>query len=75
MIYDYVVVGSSFGALGCITGLLKSKKKILCFDGSQIPNNNPKDKDEYDFDFTKQNIPIFAHTQQGLQIQLYPLWM
>ena len=38
MIYDYVVVGTSFSAAGCISGLLKSKKKILCIDGSEILN-------------------------------------
>lgn len=58
MIYEYVVVGTSFGALGCINGLLKSKKKILCIDGAEILNEGSNKKDHYDFDYTKQNIPI-----------------
>ena len=35
MIYDNVVIGSGISALGCIIGLLKSNKKILCIDGSE----------------------------------------
>ena len=58
MIYDYVVVGTSFSAAGCISGLLKSKKKILCIDGSEILNKDLINNDEYSFDFSKQNIPI-----------------
>ena len=66
MTYEYVVVGTSFGALGCISGLIKSKKKILCIDGAEILNEDSNTKDQYDFDFTKQNIPIkkFAFNKQ-----------
>ena len=34
MVYDNVVIGSSISALGCITGLVESSKKVLCIDGS-----------------------------------------
>ena len=66
MTYEYVVVGTSFGALGCISGLIKSKKKILCIDGSEILKEDSNTKDQYDFEFTKQNIPIkkFAFNKQ-----------
>ena len=55
MIYDYVVVGSSFSALGCIAGLIKSKKKILCIDGSEDELDDPGHKE---MEFSEQNIPI-----------------
>ena len=38
MLYDNIVIGSGISALGCILGLLKSKKKILCIDGSDFTN-------------------------------------
>ena len=51
MLYDNVVIGSGISALGCILGLLKSKKKILCIDGSDI-NDIKKNK------LSKQKIKI-----------------
>ena len=58
MIYDNVVIGSGISALGCIIGLLKSNKKILCIDGSENVSETFKDKNEKDFNFSEQNIPI-----------------
>ena len=34
MIYDNVVVGTGLSALGCILGLIKNNKKVLCIDAS-----------------------------------------
>ena len=64
MIYDYVVIGSSFSALGCITGLLKSKKKILCIDGSEIKSDTSEQRE---IEFSEQNIPIkkFSFNQKS----------
>ena len=58
MVYDNIVIGSSISALGCILGLLKSKKKILCIDGSNLPDI--KTKEEYDekIIYCKQKLPL-----------------
>jgi len=62
MIYENVVIGTSFSAVGCIAGLLNSKKKILCIDGSKIQKKKIDNSENYNFDFSKQNIPIKTFT-------------
>ena len=57
MIYDNVVVGSSISALGCLLGLIKSNKKILCIDGSENNSESKKNDTDNELLFTKQNIP------------------
>ena len=58
MIYDNVVVGSGISALGCVIGLLKANKKVLCIDASkynpEFININEKEK----IIFCKQNLPL-----------------
>ena len=44
MVYDNIVIGSSISALGCILGLLKSKKKTLCIDGSNLTDVEVQEK-------------------------------
>jgi len=58
MIYDNIVIGSSFSALGCIIGLLKLNKKVLCIDGSQNSFEESNQTKKTDFVYSKQNIPI-----------------
>ena len=57
MIYDNIVVGSGISALGCLLGLIKSNKKILCIDGSENNSESKKNDSDNELVFTKQNIP------------------
>ena len=58
MVYENVVVGSGISALGCIVGLLKSKKKVLCIDGSEnnleLLNKSENKEIEFSEDETTQ---------------------
>ena len=56
MIYDNVVVGSSFSALGCIIELLNSNKKVLCID--KFNKINPNKEINYNLIYDKQNLPF-----------------
>ena len=58
MIYDNVVVGSSISALGCILGLLKSKKKILCIDGSNINDSKKNEILDKKIIYCRQKLPL-----------------
>lgn len=58
MIYDSIVIGSSFSALGCIVGLLRSNKKVLCLDGSENTLIENDSKKKFEYNYSKQNIPI-----------------
>ena len=56
MIYDNVVVGSGFSALGCIIELLNSNKKVLCIDKF---NNLNQDKEiDNSLIYDRQNLPL-----------------
>ena len=63
MIYDNIVVGSSISALGCIMGLVKSKKKVLCIDGAEDTKKN----NEKEIIYCKQNLPLknFSFNKQS----------
>ncbi len=58
MIYDNVVIGSSISALGCILGLLKSKKKILCIDGSSLNNIKADQNTNEKIIYCSQKLPL-----------------
>ena len=58
MIYDNVVIGSSISALGCILGLLKSKKKILCIDGSNLNNIKADQTTNEKIIYCSQKLPL-----------------
>ena len=58
MLYDNIVVGSGVSALGCILGLLKSKKKILCIDGSDFTNLKTNNDNEKKIIYCAQNLPL-----------------
>ena len=48
MIYENVVIGTGLSALGCILGLIKNNKQVLCIDASN-PNLNNLGKHNYFF--------------------------
>ena len=58
MVYENVVVGSGISALGCIVGLLKSKKKVLCIDGSENNLELLNKSENKEIEFSEQNIPL-----------------
>ena len=58
MIYDNIVIGSGISALGCILGLLKSKKKILCIDGSDFSNLERNKNDNEKIVYCSQKLPL-----------------
>jgi len=58
MIYDNVVIGSSISALGCILGLLKSKKKILCIDGSDLIDMKKIKEPNEKIIYCNQQLPL-----------------
>ena len=58
MIYDNIVVGSGISALGCIIGLLESKKKVLCIDSSKDNLENLRNNNSKDVIFCEQKLPL-----------------
>ena len=58
MIYDNIVVGSGISALGCIVGLLKLKKKVLCIDGAEKYLESLKENENQEMIFCEQNLPL-----------------
>jgi len=58
MVYDNIVIGSGISALGCILGLLKSKKKILCIDGSNITDVQSYEKPNDRIIYCSQKLPL-----------------
>ena len=58
MLYDNVVIGSGISALGCILGLLKSKKKILCIDGSDINDTKKNESSKQKIIYCNQKLPL-----------------
>ena len=58
MIYDNVVIGSSISALGCILGLLKSEKKILCIDGSDLIDMKKIKEPNEKIIYCNQQLPL-----------------
>ena len=58
MIYDNVVIGTGISALGCVHGLLKSNKKILCIDGSDHNIESLENKDQEELIFDNENLPL-----------------
>ena len=58
MTYDNVVIGSGISALGCIIGLLKSKKKILCIDGSDNNLESFKNVISEEVIFDDEKLPL-----------------
>ena len=58
MIYDNIVIGSGVSALGCILGLLKSKKKVLCIDGAHNQTTPFEKNRKQEMMFCKQNLPL-----------------
>tara|TARA_B100000959_G_C14894411_1_gene588143 strand:- start:836 stop:1183 length:348 start_codon:yes stop_codon:yes gene_type:complete len=70
MIYDNIVVGSSISALGCIIGLLESKKKVLCIDASNDNLNIKKNNQSDEIIFCEQKLPLknFAFKKKSNKI-------
>lgn len=64
MVYDNVVIGSSISALGCITGLVESSKKVLCIDGSDNIAEEKRTKND-DVVFGIDKMPIKKTTTTG----------
>ena len=58
MIYDNIVIGSGISALGCIIGLLESKKKVLCIDASIDNLQSLKNNENKEIIFCEQNLPL-----------------
>jgi len=58
MLYDNIVIGSGISALGCILGLLKSKKKILCIDGSDFTNLKTSEVSAEKIIYCSQKLPL-----------------
>ena len=58
MIYDNIVIGSGISALGCILGLLKYKKKVLCIDGSDSTNLKTSEDIEEKIVYCRQKLPL-----------------
>ena len=58
MIYDNIVVGSGISALGCIIGLLESKKKVLCIDASKDNLESLKNNENKEIIFCEQKLPL-----------------
>ena len=58
MIYDNIVVGSGISALGCIIGLLESKKKVLCIDASKDNLESLRNYENKEIIFCKQKLPL-----------------
>jgi len=58
MIYDNIVIGSGISALGCIIGLLESKKKVLCVDASIDNLQSLKNNENKEIIFCEQNLPL-----------------
>jgi len=58
MVYDNIVIGSSISALGCILGLLKSKKKTLCIDGSNLTDVEVQEKTSEKIIYCRQKLPL-----------------
>ena len=58
MIYDNIVIGSGISALGCIIGLLESKKKVLCIDASGDNLETLKNNKDKKIIFCEQSLPL-----------------
>ena len=58
MIYDNIVVGTGLSALGCILGLIKNNKKVLCIDASTETSSNLGKEDNKKVVFCNQGLPL-----------------
>ena len=58
MIYDNVVIGTGLSALGCILGLIKNNKQVLCIDASNSNLNNLGKQDSKKVVFCNQGLPL-----------------
>ena len=71
MIYDNIVIGSGVSALGCILGLLKSRKKVLCIDGSDNQQESSKKDGKQEIIFCEQNLPLKTFSFQRKSKKFY----
>ena len=58
MIYENIVIGSGLSALGCILGLVKNHKKVLCIDASNKDLENLGKENNKNVIFCKQGLPL-----------------
>ena len=80
MIYDNIVIGSGISALGCVVGLLKSNRKILCIDGSDNALESFKNINNEEIVFDNDNLPLkknsitakFVNKFDPIEVQKHP---
>ena len=70
MIYDNVVVGTGLSALGCILGLIKNNKKVLCIDASNELEDLGK-TDDKDVIFCNQGLPLRKIRNKKIKNKLF----
>ena len=58
MIYENIVIGTGLSALGCILGLVRNKKKVLCIDASNGDLDDLGKEDNKRVIFCNQGLPL-----------------